>query len=94
MLNLFVSMNFWCYPIEFLDILKNGFPMFQANMVDPKKDEYLLPIIADKMLENGYEYSVLTTDDQWFGVTYKEDKEIVIHCFRKLIEGGIYTPEL
>lgn len=35
-----VSMNFWCYPLEFHDILKKGFPEFQANMKDPMKDEY------------------------------------------------------
>lgn len=89
-----VSMNFWCYPLEFLDILKKGFPEFQANMENPLKDEYLLPIIADEMLKSGYEYSVLPTDDQWFGVTYKEDKEAVVESFRKLIEDGEYTADL
>ena len=89
-----VSMNFWCYPLEFLDILKKGFPLFQAEMKDPMKDEYLLPIIADEMLRSGYEYSVLPTDDQWFGVTYKEDKEAVVESFRKLIKDGLYTPKL
>lgn len=61
-----VSMNFWCYPLEFLDILKKGFPEFQANIKDPMKDEYLLPIIADEMLKEGYDYTVIPTDDQWF----------------------------
>lgn len=89
-----VSMNFWCYPLEFLDILRKGFPEFQANMKDSMKDEYLLPIIADEMLKNGYEYTVLPTNDQWFGVTYKEDKEAVVESFRKLIEDGVYTSEL
>lgn len=74
--------------------MKKGFPEFQANMKDSMKDEYLLPIIADKMLRSGYEYSVLPTDDQWVGVTYKEDKEAVIESFKKLIEDGIYTPTL
>lgn len=46
------------------------------------------------MLKNGYEYTVLSTNDQWFGVTYKEDKEAVVESFRKLIEDGVYTAEL
>ena len=88
-----VSMNFWCYPLEFIDILKKGFPEFQANLKNPEKDEYLLPIIADQMLKEGYKYSVLPTDDQWFGVTYKEDKPAVVESFKKLIEDGVYKPE-
>ena len=88
-----VSMNFWCYPLEFIDILKKGFPEFQTNLKNPEKDEYLLPIIADQMLKEGYKYSVLPTDDQWFGVTYKEDKPAVVESFKKLIEDGVYKPE-
>lgn len=71
-------------------MLKKGFLEFQANMENPLKDEYLLPIIADEMLKSGYEYSVLPTDDQWFGVTYKENKEAVVESFRKLIDDGVY----
>ena len=35
---------------------------------------YLLPIIADQMLKDGVTYTVLPTDDKWFGVTYKHVK--------------------
>lgn len=89
-----VSMNFWCYPVEFIDVLKTGFPEFLRNMSDPLKDEYLLPIIADEMLGAGTEFSVLPTDDKWFGVTYKEDKPAVVESFRKLIESGEYKADL
>ena len=89
-----VSMNFWCYPKEFISVLKEGFPKFLAEMKDPLKDEYLLPIIADEMLKDGVEFTVLPTDDKWFGVTYKEDKPAVMESFRKLIEEGVYQGEL
>ena len=89
-----VSMNFWCYPREFLEVLKTGFPKFLANMSDPQKEEYLLPIIADEMLKSGTEFSVLPTDDQWFGVTYKEDKDSVIESFKTLYSNGIYSEDL
>lgn len=89
-----VSMNFWCYPLEFIEILKKGFPKFQKNLKSPEKDEYLLPIIADQMLKEGYSYTVIPTEDQWFGVTYREDKEAVMKSFNKMIEEGIYTAEL
>ena len=89
-----VSMNFWCYPAEFIDVLKTGFPRFLDQMKDPLKDEYLLPIIADGMLKTGTEFSVLPTDDKWFGVTYKEDKPAVVENFRKLIDCGEYKANL
>ena len=89
-----VSMNFLCYPAEFMDVLRTGFPEFLKNMKDPQKDEYLLPIIADGMLKQGVEITVLPTDDQWFGVTYKEDKPAVMESFRKLISDGVYSEDL
>ena len=89
-----VSMNFWCYPLEFIDLLKTGFPEFISNMADPLKSEYLLPIIADGMLKSGTEFAVLPTHDQWFGVTYKEDKASVVESFRKLYEAGVYDQAL
>ena len=89
-----VSMNFWCYPSSFINVLKEDFPTFLANMQDPCKDEYLLPIIADKMLKNGYSFRVLPTSDRWFGVTYQEDKPIVVESFRNLIKEGVYRTDL
>lgn len=89
-----VSMNFWCYPLAFLNILKKGFPEFLNTMKDRQKEEYLLPTIADGMLKKGETFTVLPTDDRWFGVTYKEDKPLVQECFRKLIEDGTYQSDL
>lgn len=89
-----VSMNFWCYPLEFLDVLRTGFPKFIEEMDDVQKGEYLLPIIADGMLKEGISFTVLPTDDQWFGVTYKEDKDAVVESFRRLIEAGVYKTDL
>ena len=89
-----VSMNFWCYPFEFVDVLKKGFLEFLNHMTDPLEDEYLLPIIADEMLKEGVEFSVLPTEDSWFGVTYKEDKAAVVESFRKLYDSGAYQTNL
>ena len=92
--NSLVSMNFWCLPLEFMDVLKNGFPQFLAGMTNPLKDEYLLPIIVDGLLKSGTPVSVLPTGDQWFGVTYKEDKAAVVESFKKLYQQGVYQNDL
>ncbi|MCR5528944.1 MAG: hypothetical protein K6F49_06980 [Saccharofermentans sp.] len=89
-----VSMNFWCYPAEFMDVLREGFFKFLAGMKDPVKDEYLLPIIADDQLKAGTQFTVLPTHDKWFGVTYKEDKPAVMESFRELIRSGEYREDL
>ena len=94
-----VSMNFWCYPQEFMDVLKKGFPAFLRKVAttqdaDPMKEKYLLPIIADDMLKEGVAFTVLPSHDRWFGVTYKEDKPAVAASFRKLIADGVYGEDL
>ena len=89
-----VSMNFWCYPASFMDVLREGFPRFLSSMSDPMKSEYLLPIIADAQLHAGTKFTVLPTSDKWFGVTYKEDKPAVMESFKSLIASGAYSPDL
>ena len=75
-------------------MLRSGFPAFLETMPDPAKSEYLLPIIADGMLKEGTEFTILPTDDKWFGVTYMEDKAAVTESFRKMIESGEYKEDL
>ena len=89
-----VSMNFWCFPASFIKVLEKGFTLFLANMTDPLKDEYLLPNIVDGLLKTGTSVSVLPTNDQWFGITYKEDKQAVVEGFKKLYADGIYQEDL
>ena len=89
-----VSMNFWCYPHSFMEVLKKGFPIFLANMEDPLNDEYLLPDIADKMIKEGTDFTVLPTIDNWFGLTFKGDKIDVIRSFKTLYQQGVYNKDL
>lgn len=89
-----VSMNFWCYPKEFFGVLKRGFPEFLENMEDPMKDEYLLPDIAARMLNEGTEFTVAVTHDHWLGITYPEDRKKVRKGFSELIGKGIYEKDL
>ena len=62
---------------------------------DILKAEYLLPIYIDELLQVGrVSVKVLDTNDKWFGVTYKEDKDYVVKSFAKLIEDGVYQKNL
>ena len=91
-----VSMNMWAGYPEFLDFLAEDFKDFLVNVEEGDlKSEYLLPNIVDKLLkEERANVKVLETQDRWFGVTYKEDKEIVQDAFRELIADGVYAEML
>ena len=91
-----VSMNMWAGYPEFLDFLAEDFKDFLVNVEEGDlKSEYLLPNIVDKLLkEERANVKVLETQDRWFGVTYKEDKETVQDAFRELIADGVYAEML
>ena len=91
-----VSMNMWGLTPEFFAILKNGFEQFlnKTDMEDLKA-EYLLPTIIGELLKEGtVSVKVLKSEDQWFGVTYKEDRETVVEAVKSLIDKGIYPDKL
>lgn len=93
----YVSMNMWGLRPEFMTILDDGFTTFfnESVSVNPLKTEYLLPILIGQLLQDGkVSVKVLETDDKWFGVTYKEDKPVVVESFKALIEDGVYQKEL
>lgn len=91
-----VSMNMWAGYPEFIDYLAEDFKDLLANVKEGDlKREYLLPNIVDKLLkEKRVNVKVLETQARWFGVTYKEDKEIVQKAFSELIQNGVYTEKL
>ena len=92
-----VSMNMWGLTPDFLQVLENGFVTFLETEAksDPLKSEYLLPIYIGQLLrENKVSVKMLETTDQWFGITYPEDKEQVVQSFRKLIDTGMYRDDL
>ena len=93
--NSHVSMNMWGLTPEFIQILEDGFVEFFQKEQDHTKSEYLLPILIGELLEaKKVSVKVLETKDKWFGVTYKEDKPLVVESFRKLIEQGVYKEDL
>ena len=87
-----VSMNMWGLTPEFFHILEEGFEEFLSQIPESDlKAEYLLPTIIGELLkEQKVEVKVLKSHDKWFGVTYKEDKELVVNEVKALVEKGLY----
>lgn len=92
----YVSMNMWGFDPKFLDELESGFVKFFSELKeDDIKSEYLLPTIVDKLIKSKKAtVTVLETQDKWFGVTYKEDKPIVVDSIQKLISEEKYPSKL
>ena len=88
----YVSMNMWGLTPAFMDTLYDGFVEFLQNVkAGDIKAEYLLPVMIDTLIQKGTaQVDVLETKDTWFGVTYQEDKEVVIKAFKELTEAGVY----
>ena len=91
-----VSMNMWGLPNNFLSELEKGFEEFLGSITEKDiKKEYLIPLVIDRCIkEKKAKVKVLKTSDKWFGVTYKEDKELVIKSIRELIKKGVYPEKL
>jgi dTDP-glucose pyrophosphorylase len=92
-----VSMNMWGFTRSFLEEVKKGFPRFLESQLsfNPLKCEYFLPTVVESLLkENKAVVKVLTSLDKWQGVTYKEDKPVVVEAIQSLKEQGLYPEKL
>ena len=88
-----VSMNMWGFTPEIFDELKARFPRFldKALEANPLKAEFYLPAAVDALIkENKAAVRVLTSHDQWYGVTYHEDREKVCAALIAKEESGQY----
>ena len=92
-----VSMNMWGFTASFLQEIKNGFPAFleEGLKANPMKCEYYLPAVVSNLLAaDKATVAVLTSNDKWYGVTYKEDKPAVQAAIKGLKDSGLYPQKL
>lgn len=90
-----VSMNFWGFTPKLFDHLESQFTVFLKEEGDQLKSEFFIPTVVANIIKDGKtQVKVLKSDAQWFGVTYREDKEKAIKAIGKLIEKGTYPSKL
>ena len=92
-----VSMNMWGFHRSYLDEALARFPAFldKAKVENPLKGEYFLPTVVSQLLTEGKaRVRVLSSADKWYGVTYKEDKPVVVAALKQMRESGLYPMDL
>ena len=92
-----VSMNMWGFTRSYLDEAEARFPAFldEAAKTNPLKGEYFLPSVVSQLLtEKKARVCVLESQDKWYGVTYKEDKPVVVNALADMRKSGLYPENL
>ncbi|MCI5624834.1 MAG: nucleotidyltransferase [Clostridiales bacterium] len=92
-----VSMNLWGFTRSFLDEATIGFPAFLRRTLveDPMKGEYFLPYVVARLIDQEKaQVKVLRSGDRWYGVTYPDDKPVVVQALAQLTQEGRYPSPL
>lgn len=91
-----VSMNMFVFTKDLVDTVVNGMPAFlDENKDNMLKCEYLIPtVVSDKVNVGEATLDMLTTTAIWYGMTYKEDKPMVVSSIKALVDAGQYKPGL
>ncbi|MCT4603770.1 MAG: sugar phosphate nucleotidyltransferase [Marinifilum sp.] len=90
-----VSMNFWGFTPNIFEHLNSQFKSFLSERGNELKSEFYIPSVVASLIEQDKtQFKVLRSNSQWFGVTYKEDKEKAVQAIRKLIDNGEYPNKL
>ncbi len=90
------SMNFLLFDQSLIPLLEEKMITFlEENKNDLSSCEFLIPIVLNEYTkEKRGKVKVIETSATWYGITYKEDKEIVTEALRNLVDEGIYQKEL
>ena len=90
-----VSMNIWGFTPSYFDFLDKSFVEFIKENSDNPKAEFYIPYVVNELIKTDQvKLKVLESKDLWFGVTYKEDKDLAVRNIADLIEKGVYPEKL
>ena len=93
--NLPVSMNMWGFTTDYFEHSEADFKEFLQKNADNIKAEYGIPTMVNRLIQEGTStIDVLETPCKWFGVTYKEDRPMVVAKIQQLINDGVYPNKL
>jgi dTDP-glucose pyrophosphorylase len=93
--NEMTSMNMWGFMPSVFPLLEKHFVEFLKNRInDPKAEFYITTFITDLLSAQKAKVKILVTNEEWFGVTYPEDKPMVVQKINALIKANRYPASL
>ena len=89
------SLNCWGFRVSLFAHLRQMFADFlKRDAVNPRA-EFFLPSGVNRLIDNGEVcVKVLPTPCRWFGMTYPEDRAVVVEGIRTLTRSGVYPEKL
>ena len=90
-----VSMNMWGFRPTIFASIETLFADFLKTSGKELKSEFYIPFVVDNLIHrHGERFRMLVSEDNWFGVTYREDREFVCRSIAQLVESGKYPAQL
>lgn len=90
-----VSMNFWGFTPVIFKQLSERFTTFLKENIQNMKAEFFIPSVVNSLIEsNETKVKLLHSSARWFGVTYREDRELAVSKIKNLVEEGVYPENL
>lgn len=90
-----VSMNMWGFTPDYFAHSEKMFIDFLKENADNLKAEFFIPIVVNNLIQAGTsKVKVLDTPSKWFGVTYSEDRPMVVDKIKTLVDKGEYPENL
>ena len=90
-----VSMNMWGFTPEYFGYVEEAFKTFLKERGQELKSEFYIPTLVNDLIVAGKATCrVLDTTAKWFGVTYAEDRQMVVDKIAAVTEAGVYPNPL
>ena len=89
------SMNLFGFTPNAMDQFMAEFSSFLDQFGTQPKSEFYIPYAMNQLKEKGLaRMTVLRSDAEWFGVTYREDRPGVVERIAALVDAGEYPRSL
>jgi hypothetical protein len=88
-------MNMWGFTPEYFTYAEEAFKTFLTENSQELKAEFYIPTLVNDMIKSGKATcQVLDTTAKWFGVTYADDRQMVVDKIQALVDAGVYPNKL
>ena len=90
-----VSMNMWGFTPEYFEYTEEAFKAFLTEYGQELKTEFYIPTLVNDLIKAGKATcQVLDTPAKWFGVTYADDRQMVVDKIQAFVDAGVYPNKL